>query len=141
LVSEEKYLCHQTNCVGKAGKAKGIAQTIFHHYPYANVYHEDISKNPGEILIRGDEHHRYVINMCCQRYPGKPKFSNDTADLRKIWFQKALQEISEIESLESVAFPYGIGCGYGGGIWSEYAEMLEEFAAHVNAIVVIYQID
>jgi hypothetical protein len=142
LASQEKYLCHQTNCVTSSGKAKGVAQAIFQHYPYANIYHDEISRIPGEILIRGDGHHqRYVINMCCQRYPGKPRYSNDTTELRKFWFLNALEEISKIDDLESVAFPYGIGCGYGGGVWSEYAVLLEEFAEKVNARVIVYQLD
>ena len=33
-----------------------------------------------------------------------------------------------LPELESVAFPYGIGCGLAGGNWEEYQAMLEEFA-------------
>jgi len=68
--------------------------------------------------------------MIAQRYPGQPKWSNDTAELRKKWFLACLSDIRNYmheNNLKSLAFPYKIGCGLAGGDWKTYLEMLETF--------------
>ena len=43
-----------------------------------------------------------------------------------------LKEIAELPELESVAFPYQIGCGLAGGDWKQYRAALEDFAERVK---------
>lgn len=150
--SKEKYLCHQCNCI--TNKAAHLAKNVFEKYPYANVYknRQKIGKSgikrtrdtPGTISIQGNGiSDRYVIACFAQRFPGNSKYNNDTYNLRERWFLRCLFEISKIENLESVAFPYGIGCGAAGGSWVIYIAMIERFAKFVKekqgATVVIYK--
>jgi len=147
--ADEKYICHQCNSV--TATAAHLAKTIFVKFPYANIYKEragisDLPKKteqPGMIVVRGngvDE--RFVIGMIGQYYPGKPKYPNSTRDgyrVRKEYFKKCLGEIAKINGLESVAFPYGIGCGAAGGDWGSYLVMIQEFAKTSGVKVRIYK--
>lgn len=142
IKSKEKYIVHQTNCVTTYGK--GLSELIFTKYPYADIYTKRKDKNttdtPGKIIIRGNgTSERYIINLMGQYYPGKPTKELDTYKSRKKWFKDCLDDLLKIDKLESIAFPYKIGCGLAGGVWSEYLEMLEEFADETEAKVYIYQ--
>ena len=53
----------------------------------------------------------------------------DTADQRVVWFEQCLADLEQqLEDGASVAFPYRIGCGYGGGKWRRYLKLLCRFA-------------
>ena len=98
-----------------------------------------------------------VVEFASQYYPGKasdrklpsPKGwysrrEKDSPPARLAWFQQCLGLLSEaLESAETagctVAFPWGIGCGLGGGKWDEYHRCLREFAdklPHVTVLLV-----
>jgi len=130
--SKEKYLAHQCNCV--TNRAAHLAKDVFTKYPYANVYAARITPDtPGTISLKGTgETQRYVINCFGQYYPGAAKYQNDTYELRQKWFRMCLFEISKIENLESIAFPFGVGCGAAGGNWRNYFEVLEKFSNYVK---------
>ena len=56
---------------------------------------------------------------------------------REVWFKECLQYIAEITpKLKSIAFPDHIGCGLGGGDWSDYQGMIEAFASENSDIEV-----
>jgi O-acetyl-ADP-ribose deacetylase (regulator of RNase III) len=132
LESTERYVAHQCNCVSK--EAIGLAQQIFEKYPYANTYSRrtgprDHSK-PGtvDVMIDDDRKERFVINMYAQRYPGAPKGDYDSEEKRKGWFRQCLEEMSKIEDMDAVAFPFFIGAGLAQGSWKEYKELIDQFA-------------
>ena len=144
-----KYIGHQSNCVTK-GQASGIAKAIFEKYPYADSYKNRIEDAiPGTIEVHGDGlFYRGIINMNAQFYPGKASSnpqSIDTVNNRKKWFHSCLILIAEIPNLQSVAFPYKIGCSLAGGDWDWYELKLNKFAEYVekkcNADVIIYKYD
>ena len=145
LEAKEKYIIHQTNCFS-TGSAAGIARAIFDKYPYANCYSDrkEVSK-PGSIDIRGDGiDKRYIINLHGQLYPGSPKYSMsiDNEKARKDYFYQGLLRVAKIKDLESIAFPYRIGCGIAGGNWKLYLKMINNFANYVetkSVKVVMYQ--
>jgi hypothetical protein len=83
---------------------------------------------------------RFVINLMGQYSPGKVT-KNETAEMREKWFTDCLNEILKIHDLESIGFPYNIGCGLAGGDWKNYYEMIEQFAEKTKAVVTIYQIN
>lgn len=120
---ECQYIAHQCNCVS-VGSA-GIAAAIFKKYPESNTYlkHDEQRSVPGTIDVIGR-----VINMYSQYYPGHARYNNDTDGKRRKWFKKCLFEISKIDGIESVAFPYKIGCNLAGGNWNENRKMLENFS-------------
>lgn len=142
LEAKEKYIIHQCNCT--SAYAAGIAKSIFDKYIYSDVYSNraQIDK-PGSISIAGDGiKNRFVINAFAQYYPGYPKSNSkiDSSEIREIYFKQCLEEVSKIRDLESIALPFGIGCGLAGGDWSHYLKMIEDFSLQVNADVVIYKL-
>lgn len=134
LTCDAKYVVHQCNCVSI--KPRTLAEVIFNKYPYSDIYtNRKFRDNPGHIIVRGNgTTQRYIIAMLSQFYPGKPKYRNDKAYLRRFWFKKCLEEIAALgPNLESVAFPYNIGCDAAGGKWDEYKRMIDEFAQKVGS--------
>jgi O-acetyl-ADP-ribose deacetylase (regulator of RNase III) len=139
LNSNEKYIIHQCNCI--TNNALGLAETLFTKYTYADEYNNRKKYSiPGTISIKGDgDKFRYIINAFAQFSPGKASL-NETKENRLQWFKECLDEIEKIEDLESVAFPYKIGCGYGGGDWNDYLKLIEQFSEKSLVKVVIYQL-
>ena len=133
LNSNEKYIIHQCNC-----NAKGLAKSLFDKYLYANVYkNRTIHSKPGTISVKGNgKECRYIINAFGQYTPGKPNIK-ETKLQRLIWFKQCLDEIKKIENVESIAFPYKMGCGYGGGNWNEYLKTIEQFSEDTLIKVII----
>lgn len=139
LEHNAQYIAHQCNCVSNG--SAGLARAIYGRYPYSNIYatRKKTSKM-GSIDIAGNgEDKRYVINMFSQYYPGKCKYPGniDNAYLRANAFQSCLNKISKIDNLESIAFPYEIGCGLAGGDWKEYEKMISDFAKN-NFLTDVY---
>lgn len=132
-----QYICHQCNCV--TNKAKGLANDIFNKYPWADVYYNrKIRDKPGSIYVKGDgKEKRLVINLFGQFYPGSAKYSSDSKEMRELWFKKGLDEIAKIKGIDSIAFPYLIGCGMAGGKWEIYKGFLDEFAKN-NPKIKVY---
>ncbi|MDP2683527.1 MAG: macro domain-containing protein [bacterium] len=140
LESSEKYIVHQANCCSL--KSAYLARDIFDKFPHANIYscrelgdkiRHDV---PGDIIIRGNGNdQRYVAALLGQYYPGKSKYLNDIVDgknARQKYFYRSLLKLSEVDNLESIAFPFGIGCGAAGGNISIYMKILEAFADYVG---------
>ena len=135
LEATEKYLCHQCNCV--TNKAAHLSFDVFEKYPYANIYAPRTTPDkPGHIIIRGNgQDERFVVNILGQYYPGKPRYPLSTLDgvpAREKYFYHALLRLSKVDDLESVAFPWRIGCNLGGGDWEHYLGMLTNFAQYVG---------
>jgi len=139
----ERHICHQCNCV--TNRAAHLAASMFARFPYANIYaSRQQPDTPGTIIVRGDgKEQRFVIAMLAQYYPGKPKYPNSTKDgslVRRMYFQSCLDKIRQIPSLDSIAFPFGVGCGAAGGSWDQYRDMIEQFAKNTDARVVVYRL-
>lgn len=133
--SKEKYLCHQCNCVTQ--KSAHLSQAVFAKYPYADIYAGRVDPNqPGTVVVRGNgQEQRYVINLLGQYYPGRPKYPLSTLDgaaIREKYFHRCLIRIAQIPNLESLAFPWKIGCGAAGGIWEHYLGTLTNFAQYIE---------
>ena len=145
LDATEKYICHQTNCLS-TGQAAGIARAIFDRFPYADCYTNPQEKRiPGTIDIRGDgSDNRYIVNMNGQVYPGGSGYGIDGKETRAEYFWQALHILADIPNLESVAFPFRIGCAIAGGDWQHYFSMIELFAKEIketqNAKTTIYKL-
>ncbi len=143
LNSDAKYIAHQCNCITQ--KSKHLSAAVFKRYPYADIYTGRTAPSiPGDIVVRGNgEDQRYIINILGQYYPGKPKFpqsSQDGFEARRKYFFNSLKKISQIQDLESIAFPFGIGCGLAGGDWEFYYGLIEKFSNHIDADVSIYKL-
>jgi hypothetical protein len=135
LLCDAKYIAHQTNCV--SNKSAFLAYDLFKKYPYSDVYsNRTIPDSPGTIKIFGDGiKERFVINMFSQYYPGKSKYPESEIDglkAREKYFHKCLNKIAKIKDLESIAFPYFIGCGAAGGDWNYYYNTLINFENYIK---------
>lgn len=137
LDAKTKYIAHQTNCVTQ--KAAHLSAAVFQRFPYADIYSvrpKGQIDEPGNIVIRGDGYsERFVINMLAQVYPGKPKFPDSPKDgykARQRYFFYCLKDIANIPDLDSITFPYGIGCGAAGGNWDFYHGLIDKFAKHLG---------
>jgi len=147
--SKETLICHQVNCV--TTKAAHLAKSMFARFPYSDIYSKRTEPDkPGTIIIRGDGvKERKICAMLAQYYPGASKYKDSTLDgtkARKQYFKRCLFEISKIPNIESIAFPYQIGCGAAGGDFiGAYLPMITSFADYVkkqqNTIVKIYKLD
>jgi len=151
--SDAKYLAHQCNCISVG--AFGIAKVLFEKYSYADIYisREGVpfeqlplsGEEPGNIVIKGngvDE--RYIINMLAQFWPGGVRYPYSAKDgyiARQRYFKDCLLKITKIEDLESIAFPYKIGCGIAGGNWEIYEKLIDIFASKVKADVYVYRFE
>jgi O-acetyl-ADP-ribose deacetylase (regulator of RNase III) len=148
VLAKEKYIAHQCNCI--THRAAHLSKTIHNAFPYADVYtNRQFQDDPGTIKINGNgEDKRFVISMFGQLYPGKSKYPNDLLDgikAREKYFHQCLLKIAKIENLESIAFPFKIGCGAAGGDWNYYYGTLINFANFVigkyQTKVSIYRLD
>ena len=153
IESKEKYICHQCNCL--TNHAAGIAKTIFERFPYADIYasrkgtqydpkHLIPGHEPGKIIVCGNgKDQRYIVNMFGQLYPGKPKFPQSKIDgtvARRNYFRSCLQALTNLSELDSISFPFKIGCNMAGGNWDDYKNDLDVFASHIKKPVTIYQL-
>jgi O-acetyl-ADP-ribose deacetylase (regulator of RNase III) len=142
LEADEKYITHQCNCLTTS--AGGLAKAIFDRFPYSDTYSDGRNRDKkGKISVHGNgQSERYIINMYAQVYPGASITISEEIG-RKNMFQKCLKEIEKIKDLESIAFPYRIGCGIAGGNWDEYLKMIEDFEERVRDFskVVIYKFE
>lgn len=137
LEAKEQYLVQQCNSVSKS--AKGLSAALFKKFKFADVYASRAQgkrgkDQPGTISV-----HRSplgigpsVVNLFGQVAPGTPKGGgSDNAAARLAYFQQGLAELAKLNP-ESVAFPFQIGCGLGGGSWPDYERALRDFAAQVG---------
>jgi O-acetyl-ADP-ribose deacetylase (regulator of RNase III) len=122
----EQYIVHQTNCC--TTYPKGLSKHIFDKFPDANVYkcRNHFLKNydkPGTIIVRGK-----IINAMGQWDKSKPKGDFDSYKNRLAWFSQCMNAIVNINGIESLAFPYKIGCGLAGGNWDDYFTTIKRFS-------------
>lgn len=137
----EEYIVHQCNCT--VVKPHGLSATIAKTFPDACAYArrrqltptrnlavlEDRPK-PGTIAVFGE---RPVISLFGQFEMGRSGAFDrglgvpDSPADRIKYFKAGLIEIAKLNP-KSLAFPYKIGCGLGGGDWPTYRKMLEDFA-------------
>nr|WP_290461251.1 macro domain-containing protein [Acutalibacter muris] len=116
-------ICHQVNCQGRMGS--GIAKIVRSRFPEAfEKYREVCSKGQARlgltqyVLSKG----KVIINMFAQErygYDGR-RYTSYKA------FEMCLEDIHRsVPSGSTIAMPYKIGCGLGGGNWDTVYEMIE----------------
>lgn len=130
FTTDAMYICHQVNCRGKMGS--GIAKTIREKFP--DAYEEyclmcryaDFPRDLlgfSQIVAVND---KLIVNMFAQEnygHDGK-RYTSYNA------FRRCLQTLKNaVPAGYKIAFPYGIGCGLGGGDWARiFAIITEELA-------------
>jgi len=159
LDSDAQFIVHQTNCRHKP-PGLGLAKHVFTKWPHSDVYSPRAPwtrghqyDKPGTITVLGGGHgataacraSRGVINLFGQDWQGKKEKSakswEESRGMRLEWFSQAVDAISQIPNLKSVAFPYKIGCNLAGGNWNAYRKVLEGLALKCPKVrVVVYKL-
>ena len=131
LDSDAKYICHQVNCQGKMGS--GVARAIREKFPV--VFHEynalcskagnkaDLLGTVQMVRCRAWEHEKFVCNLFGQLYYGYDgECYTDYEALEKCmrWLRRNVPEG------ETIAIPYGIGCGLGGADWFRVSRIIKD---------------
>lgn len=125
--ARETIIAHQVNCKGVMGS--GVARTLREKYPEIfPVYHEYCIKygshNLGDINIVKCHDGHIVVNIFGQEDYGYDQKVYTKASALKSGLLK-LKDYSKINNL-SIAIPYKIGCGRGGGDWLEIMNFISE---------------
>jgi len=141
--AKEKFLVHQCNCV--TNRAAHLAKDMFEKFPHSDIYAgRTEADKPGHIIVRGDgQKERYVVAILGQYYPGKPKYPKSSLDgtpVREKYFYHGLLRLAQVPDLESVAFPWRVGCGAAGGDWERYLGKITNFANYVEEKGVVIKI-
>ena len=124
LDSDAELIAHQVNCKGVMGS--GVAKQIRDRWPevYA-MYKEAVTKRGDSLLGRiqvcnvpiytFDMQTYNIVNMFAQNGYGRERRYTDYTAL-----QSCLMKLKEyaLKYQMSVAIPFGIGCGNGGGDWN-----------------------
>lgn len=144
LTSTADVICHQVNCKGVMGA--GLAKQIKDKYPAVFRYYkarcdEDkrvraelgFSKSTllgltqicykEDYLVGCVKDKQMIVNLFAQDGYGRDKQYTDYDALRK-----CLKSLSELfrGRATTVAIPYQMGCGLGGGDWSVVLPIIEE---------------
>jgi O-acetyl-ADP-ribose deacetylase (regulator of RNase III) len=136
LEAKEDILCHQVNCLGQMGA--GLAFMIRLKYPkvYSNyrlLCEETVRKKDllgaVQIVSVGD---RSIANLFGQYEYGYAQCNTDYEA-----FEKAMRSLKDLASDKTLAFPYRIGCGLGGGDWGIILDIMT--ATAINADITIYK--
>lgn len=129
LNSPCKYICHQVNCRGEMGA--GVAAQIAQRWPqvyqeYRKLYEayiwDRLFPSPlGTVQLVPINEHQFVANLFAQEDYGRDqRYTSYDA------FWECLNWLHGITGpTDKIAFPYGIGCGLGGGNWHIILKMIE----------------
>lgn len=133
------YICHQVNCRGVMGS--GLAKQIKIKWKKAYDWYIKYCNNKtakellGTICSVSVEDNIQIIHMFAQDGYGTDKRYTDYEA-----FKKCLEAIKFYIPKENsiLRFPYGIGCGLGGGDWEIIKNLIEEILDGYN--IIIYQL-
>lgn len=134
VTGKYRVFCHQVNCQKIMGS--GLAKQIKLAYP--EVYHEYESRTCpylGSIDWVHTHDDRICVNMYAQNDYGLGRHTDYLA------FAECLIELEDylcsVDEKCTVAFPYKIGCGLGGGDWRVIEALLEDFSDRIKQPVYI----
>lgn len=151
LDSNSDIIAHQVNCMGVMGR--GVAGQIRSRYPhvyeeYRNfcVHYRPLYRDQGDTPLGKVQYlplhsevggpKRYIANLFGQfGYGSDGHRYTDYLALRSCL--NALHRFARKMEM-SVALPYGIGCGLGGGDWSEVFPIIQEELGSLD--VTIYKL-
>lgn len=129
--------CHQVNCKGVMGA--GIAKQIRSKYPEVYFEYKTVCDNDRAILgvchFTRTSDHRVCVDMFAQDDYGRNKRYTDYKAFKACL--RGIKLFLEAGNYDSVAFPYGIGCGLAGGDWYLVLGMIKDFADEIKQDVII----
>lgn len=141
--AKEDIIAHQVNCRGVMGS--GVAKLIRKKYPHVFSVYQRVCQahahNPSELLgkcqfcVTDDFDGRKVIvaNLFAQDRYGRGQVFTDYAAFRQA--MKNLSDKAFTARSKSIAIPYKIGCGRGGGDWEKVLAIISEELKDFNVIL------
>ena len=142
LDSEAQVIAHQVNCRGVA--KSGIAKQIMKKYLMNKTMYAMICKRetPRDLLGTAycvdNNEGPIVANLFGQDNYGRTEQHTDYWALNDAMAQ--LRKFMDLKGLTSVAFPYGIGCGLGGGDWNVVCSMIDKHFKHDDIECYLYKL-
>ena len=146
-------ICHQVNCL--TVKSHGLSRQIAEKYPWADIYSfrtplgrrnlatVETRGNPGTLKIFELGTSPSVVCLlsqwdfgkCGQSHRQIPPYK-DTEEDRLLWFEQCLHKLGQTP-LNTIAFPFKIGCGLAGGHWNTYCKLIMTFVKTYQKHVII----
>ena len=124
LSSDANAICHQVNC--RCVMGAGVAAAIIEKWPIVKERYKKAFENLkdrqsllGKIQTVKIARNRYVVNIFGQDGYGRDGVYTDYAALNR-----AFKQLNKRFAGQTVAFPYGFGCGLGGGDWNDIERMM-----------------
>lgn len=140
-VGKNSIVCHQTNCRGVMGS--GLAKEIRTKYPKVYIKYKFLCEQvePCNLLgtvqmVEVDDGVR-IANCFGQDRYGRDKMYTSYEALESCFKYLRKYAESEVNNIDTVAFPYGIGCGLAGGDWNIVNAMIEKAFADWSGTVKI----
>lgn len=116
----------QVNCKGVM--ESGLAKQVKERHPEVFYYYSEYCKNPGQPLLgtwncsKAEGTNYWIVNLFGQDGYGYDKQYTDYEALRA----SMISAKEAVGKKVTIAFPYKIGCDYGGGDWNIVYDMIKE---------------
>ena len=146
LKAEEQYKVHQVNCRGRMDT--GIAKQIKYQFPAVYQQYHNLFINADEDICKsylGTIFPVVVEGQCIINLFGELECSQDNVRHTNYEaFYSGLEKLREylyLMNSKSVAFPFKIGSGRGGGDWNVIIAMIISVFKHSNITIIFYKYD
>lgn len=141
LTATEDIICHQVNCMGVMGS--GLAKQIKERFQKAYTEYEAFCKaNANKEILLGQAQivrvqNKFICNIFGQLEYGRGRRQTEYKALERAFNKLAVYINDKGNELynKSIAIPYGIGCGLGGGNWSTVYEIIEKQLKDCNVMI------
>ena len=141
LNAPDRVICHQVNCQGLMGA--GVALQIRTKWPNVYTSYVEFCKTIpiwdrlGRCQIVGIEGNRYVANLFGQNDVGTDRMKTEYPALKSALIE--LKGFCVLEAdIASVAIPFKIGCGLGGGNWDKVMSIISDTFKNSSITANIY---
>lgn len=148
LDASEDIIVHQVNCLGVMGA--GLAKQIKSKFPVVFKDYKTFVNNSNNLLGKnlmvvsdGSDIIKYkknsglkiISNLFAQENIARSEKQTD-----EIAFEKAFGHLIAFAKINnySIAIPYGIGCGLGGGDWNKIYKTIKDLSKDCN--ITIYKL-
>ena len=131
-----KYIVIAYNCRSdtRSYESEVGVKCLVDKLPHANVYkYRGTDSKPGTYNVIGDGDKERLVCCVFNRLRSGVSDGPDDSDRHRLkWFRDALCGFARVPDLDTVAFRYGEGFVDTGGKWSEYLQLITDFALTAN---------
>lgn len=136
-----QIIAHQVNCNGVMGA--GVARAVRRAFPEIYAPYKSLCKKLGARMLGNIQAitvstGQVVVSLFGQEGYGTAVQRTDYRALQLALMR--LRELAVNSGLTSIALPYRVGCGLGGGDWEVVGGMIRSIFHNFNGLVVIYEL-